>query len=455
MEALDPRNRTELYHVAVKDKFASWWLRGTPRVAGPVAARLREDFERLRYGLPPRLREYCLERYQVDIAGRYAGTPISVPFGKASGQLSLNAAQVRRDAEAGLGFIVLKTAIGESPGGTRTMGEWAIPETRMRVERISGAPGPLWPDSHPPDGWTVTWKGRGWPDTLARYAAFLESALEAAATGAGSAESVPVVAPSLKLHLPVAPDEPAHREEYAHSLGSLVEAWRRHLPLPMPVEKDFSPTLAGDWRSTEKERVLRWLRETPDLLVESVPPGSIRPGIKLMNAAADLEFQVEMMRAVTAGPSTPPAFLVYANRLFDPDREFEGVRGAASGGPDLALRNLAALAMASRERERGTMPPLPEVSATGDIQSGRRACEYALLGATSCQMHTLFQLPDGEFAARMRNKSAAVLHHLVFHPESGLLAWLLHFSAQLGSTVHWLDLPALGCQHTAFELSAA
>ena len=44
----------------------------------------------------------ALLTYGVDIAGEYAGERIRNPFGKASGQLSLNVRQVRRDAEAGL-----------------------------------------------------------------------------------------------------------------------------------------------------------------------------------------------------------------------------------------------------------------------------------------------------------------------------------------------------------------
>jgi hypothetical protein len=59
-------------------------------------------------------------------------------------------------------------------------------------------------------------------------------------------------------------------------------------------------------------------------------------------------------------------------------------------------------------------------------------------------MHTLFQLPDTELASTTRNKTAAVLHHLVFHPGSGLLAWIEHLRRTTGQTLHWLDLPALG-----------
>jgi hypothetical protein len=85
------------------------------------------------------------------------------------------------------------------------------------------------------------------------------------------------------------------------------------------------------------------------------------------------------------------------------------------------------------------------LSGTGDILTGRTAALYGLRGATSCQMHTLFQLPDTEFAARTRNKAEAVLHHLLFHPTSGLVAWLLHLRRVTGrAELNWLDLPSVG-----------
>jgi hypothetical protein len=166
-----------------------------------------------------------------------------------------------------------------------------------------------------------------------------------------------------------------------------------------------------------------------------------------MNTRFDLDFQVEMVRVLLDEAEPPPDYLVYANRLFDPAREFEGKVGVAYGGPDLSRRNLEGLRAVARARRHGRIRrSLPSLSGTGDILTGRMAAEYGLLGASSCQMHTLFQLPDREFGATTRNKTAAVLHHLVFHPESGLLAWLLHLGEVHGRPVAWLDLPRVGEQ---------
>jgi hypothetical protein len=88
---------------------------------------------------------------------------------------------------------------------------------------------------------------------------------------------------------------------------------------------------------------------------------------------------------------------------------------------------------------------LTPISATGDILTGRTAAQYGLLGATSCQMHTLFQLPDTEFGARTRNKAEAALHHLLLHPTTGLVPWLLHLRRVTGrAELNWLDLPKAG-----------
>lgn len=400
-----------------------------PEVRRDVAYRLQEDFERCRDGLPEDLRAYVVERYQLDLAGEYAGEGTRNPFGKASGQLSLNARQVRRDGEAQLGFVVLKTVIAQDAGGTQSMSEWAIPETRMAVGRIVSSRGE--------EGWTVTWKGRGWHGAFREYLEFFGAALEI------GLESGMPIAPSVKYHLPAAGETEFRTAEYAYTTQALQEVWNHARSGPMPLEKDFSPTLAGDRRSEEREQILHWLRRVPDLIRAGARPGGpgVTVGMKLMNARFDEAFQVEMVRAAVDGPEFPPDFLVYANRLFDPEREFEGHCGVAVGGPDLSRRNLRCLTRVQNAVERGEFQQaMPPVGATGDILTGKRALQYRLLGATSCQMHTVFQLPDTEFAGRMRNKTEAVLHHLIFHPESGLIAWMDHVAQRLGrKSVSWLD----------------
>jgi hypothetical protein len=389
---------------------------------------LARDYERFATALPQPLEEYVRDRYSIDLSSEYGGLPIKNPFGKASGQLSLNVSQVRNDAEAGLGFVVLKTIIAEDEHGAQSMSEWAIHETRMIVERIKGASGR--------EGWTVTWKGRGWYDTFEKYLEFFGEALRV-----GQDMKMPVV-PSCKYHLPRSDEVDWKLGEYQYTTRRLLEVWQRHGPagLEMPIEKDFSPTLAGSDRAAQTEIILHWLMRVTGLIRHAASPNRIKVGLKVFNGVFDDAFQLEMLRAINEGcvADDVPDFLVYGNRLFDPDREFDGVRGIAYGGPDLSERNLAVLGNMRTLEEGGEIPLcLFPISATGNIVSGRIAAEYLLRGASSFQMHTYFQLPSSEYKMRRGGKTARALHELYFHPEEGLLAWLLHLRRAFDWPTDW------------------
>jgi hypothetical protein len=391
-------------------------VKGKPEIDSASRAALLRDYERFRDGLPDSLETYVQDIYKIDLSSEYGDHSIKNPFGKASGQLSLNIAQVRRDCEEGLGFVVLKSIIAEDASGAQSMSEWAIEETRMVVERIVG--------QDQSKGWTVSWKGRGWYDTFDSYLEFFDEALSVA-----TPVSV-LVAPSCKYHLPSAGEGKWNVGEYEYTTRRLMDVWQRHYPnVPMPIEKDFSPTLAGSDRAAQAEIILQWLIRVTNLIRKAASPSAIKIGLKVFNAILDDAFQLEMLRAINEKCSAEdvPDFLVYANRLFDPNREFDGVRGIAYGGPDLSKRNLAVLRDMRLLEHQGAIPvcKLP-ISATGNIVSGRIAAEYLLRGASSFQMHTYFQLPSGEYTMKTRGKTARALLELCFHPEEGLLAWLLH-----------------------------
>lgn len=373
---------------------------------------------------PPRDLHHILRTdLGVDVATRFAGLEIPHPFGKGSGQLSCTAAQVLDDASAGLAFVVLKTVIAEDASGARTMGAWATSHTKMQVERRAGRTGRL--------GWTVTWQGRGWPGSLAQYAAFLGQALET-----GRERGMPVV-PSVKFHLPIS-GEPWRAEEYRHTTGALLGAWQRAgLRLPMLLEKDFSPTLAGDDRSRDRETILSWLEGVPRL-VHAAAPGRVALGVKVMNAVFDDGFQARMLERLARRAAPPPAWLTVFNRLFDAGR------GVAYGGWDLSDRNLRVLRLA-----RESAIPLPPLSATGNICSGRMMVEYALMGCENGQIHTFFQLPNTEYTATAGPRSARALHTLFLHPRSGLVPWLWHLAEtgvveRHGGAVRFRDVVRIG-----------
>ncbi len=364
-------------------------------------------------GLPENLEAYLAERYQLDVSTTYAGLPIANPFGKASGQLSMTARQVEEDVQAGLGFVVLKTVIAQDETGAQAMQDWAVKEARMVVEPITGQSGAT--------GWTVSWKGRGWWGTFDEYLQLIHDALRIA-TGRNT-----LIVPSCKYHLPTPDEDFWKKSEYQYTTARMLKAWQSAGSGPMPLEKDFSPTLAGSDRAAQQAKILEWLTTVPRLIRDATDDAAqVRVGLKIFNALFDDEFQLEMLRTIHAAEDRAD-FFVYGNRLFDLHREFDGKRGIAYGGPDLSDRNLRVMTRFQSE----TAPPLPW-SATGDINSGKMALEYALRGASSFQLHTFFQLPNDQYAAKVGNKTQKALHELYFHPVRGLIVWMRHLAGVLG-----------------------
>lgn len=375
-------------------------LSGVPKYSQASRAKLDAVIRRTAGAPPANLAEVIREELDVDLTTQYGGLRIAHPFGKASGQLSCTVSQVDDDVRAGMAFVVLKTVIAEDATGARSMEAWTVRDTKMRVEERVSSSGR--------NGWTVTWTGRGWSGTLSEYLTLFEAAL-AAAKDAG----VPVI-PSVKYHLP-ADREPYRSEEYGHTTEQLLDVWdRAGCEGATVLEKDFSPTLAGDDRAADLDGVLRWLADVPEL-IEAAAPGRVRLGVKVMNAVADDDFQLAMLDTLSRQATPPPAYLVVCNRLFD------RARGLAFGGWDLSDRNLRVLGAA---RKRGMV--LPPLSGTGNICSGRVMLEYALLGCENGQVHTFFQLPHREYTATAGTRSARALHTLLLHPLEGLVPWLWH-----------------------------
>ena len=369
-------------------------------------ASLARDFERFKRELPRDFAAHAREAYHIDLSARYLGESLAHPVGKGSGQLSLNAGQLETDADAGLAFAVLKTVIAQDASGTQSMAAWAIHETRMKVERRSG-------------GWTVTWKGRGWDRSFEDYLGLVRAGRDL--TRAGRLLAVP----SVKYHLPKL-TETFRLDEYAFTTRALASAWGE---APLLLEKDFSPTLAGDQLAEEKQQILRWLREVPARIRDHA---DVRVAMKLMNARFDDAFQREMILAASGADA-----LVVFNRLFDAEK------GVAYGGPDLSERNLRVLN--SYRPLPSPTAPYRQLSGTGNIHSGRLIAEYAQRGCSSVQLHTFFQLPLEEYPATHGSRTQRALHALIFDPRDGLIAVMLEREAggaleQRGGELHFLDL---------------
>ena len=356
-----------------------------------MRAQLERDFERFGRELPRDFPAHVRERYHIDLSARYLGFPLPHPIGKGSGQLSLHESQLESDHQGGLAFVVLKTVIAQDASGAQTMKAWATHETKMEVERRR---------SGDREGWTVTWKGRGWDRSFDDYLALVRVARDLTRSG----EMVAV--PSVKYHLPLL-DEAFRDEEYQFTTGALARQWGAG---PLPLEKDFSPTLAGDSRSDEREAILRWLAEVPGRIRAG---GDVRLGVKLMNARFDDDFQRQMVE----GTKGVDALIVF-NRLFDVEQR------VAYGGWELSDRNLRILSTPGLRPGLGTT-----LTGTGNVCSGRMIAEYALQGCESVQLHTAFQLPLSAYPSTDGSRTQRVLHQMIFDPKDGLIAVLWEHEA--------------------------
>ena len=130
----------------------------------------------------------------------------------------------------------------------------------MVVERIEGT-------ETGDAGWTVTWNGRGWWQTFDEYLELVRSAC-----AIGRARGLLVV-PSVKYHLPQPGETQWRTEEYEFTTRAILAAyhsgWRGP---PLPLEKDFSPTLAGSDRAGQREGRPRLDRAACPALIRCRPP---------------------------------------------------------------------------------------------------------------------------------------------------------------------------------------
>ena len=221
------------------------------------------------------------------------------------------------------------------------MGAWAIHETRMRVERRAAADGR--------DGWTVTWKGRGWDRSFDDYLALVRAAGDL--TRAGELLAVP----SVKYHLPRL-DEPFRDGGVpAHDRAARGGVGRGRRCRSRRTSRPRSP---GTRWPTSAARILRWLREVP-----GADPQAAGSGADPARAQAHERAVRRRLSARDATAAAGADALVCFNRLWDAGAE-RGLRrlGPERAQPPRARARRAArptLAAAHRDRQRLLRPHGP------------------------------------------------------------------------------------------------
>ena len=405
-------------------------------------AQIERDYLRFcNDGLPKEIEGYIEQQYGVDVSSRYGGLPIKIPFGLASGQLSTGFAQVKNAIQSGIGFVVMKTVLSQDQFGNSTMQAWKVDAPHMKVEKIASRSGR--------EGYTVTWKGRGWHKSFGEYLRFMRQSLSLSKdTG------VPVI-PSCKFNLPADEKNGFQDDEYRYTLARLAEVWRESYTGDMYLEKDFSPTLAGSDLAEQKDTILWWIRQVPGEIKKMMPEG-LTLGLKLLNTLFEDQFQLELLQEAM-GKNNQTDYLVCFNRLFDPEKVFEGKKGVAFGGYDLSERNLKILSALRLKQQKGLveMRDIP-ISATGNICTGRMMAEYALRGCQNGQIHTGFQLPDACYGMKTGTRMERALNELFFNPCDGLLAsvFCLHEMGLLdadNAELHFSDVVGAYKRYSIFK----
>ena len=235
---------------------------------------------------------YLRATYGLDDERLVRGYVRSEPLGQGLGPaLAQSSPRSRRPSSEGLGFVVLKTVIAQDAAGAQAMAAWAIKESRMVAEPIT---------SREPA------RGAGRSPGGAGMVAIVRRLPRARPRGsrAGPRRGMLVV-PSVKYHLPGSRrDTLAGRGISAYDRCSRSTPGSKGAsPLPLILEKDFSPRSPAPTWPRRGATVLDWLQRVPGL-IRTAAPGAVRLGLKLFNSLDDDDFQLAMLRRST--PRTGP-----------------------------------------------------------------------------------------------------------------------------------------------------
>lgn len=337
--------------------------------------------------VPGNIGEIVEQATGICLSARYVDYNLSHPIIVAPGQLTLNLNQVESIRKAGFAGCVLKSVVGESPDGICSMSMQRKKPTSISSFYESYDTQCEYPIIH--------WNGRCDVRALDDYMTFAKDVKKSVDDG----RFVPVA--SILCHLPL-PGEEIKTDEWIHTTKSIFSAGYSH------IEIDFCPFLSGDNYTEDQKNVLRWYRICPEIM-KSIS-SDIRVIPKMLNLSWGLDFQIAIAEAAVKGGADG---IIVANRIFKPEY------GSGHGGEELRHINLAQV------REIKKRFPSLHISATGGVYDGRMAFDYLQAGADNIQVLSYLMGKVQTPFEKCGNKFDKVLHKLLLHPQTGLVAAII------------------------------
>ena len=263
-----------------------------PDALRPVAARSRPRLRTREF--PRNSIAICWQSYGLDMTASYAGIPLRNPVGQGVGPALAEPSLGRGSGRRRPGLVVLKTVIAQDARARSAMSAWAIKESQMAVEPIK-APSPETKAGRSPG--TAGAGGSRSKTTWISFAPRARSARERQAPR----RSIDQIPPARARG-----DGLAHRRIPRHDSRDPRCLSTRAGQLPMPLEKDFSPTLAGSDRAASRRIGARLAQAR----ARSDPRGGPDPGTgssrpQALQQPRGRRFQRQLLAEVFRSPDPP------------------------------------------------------------------------------------------------------------------------------------------------------
>lgn len=344
--------------------------------------RLKEIFLKERNNFEDKVKKIA----GIDLTAKYGNFLLKNPILVAPGQFTRTETQIKQIREAGFAGCVLKSVVGEDEKGNCSMISYRKPQSYLKsvyddfdIER-------KYPIIH--------WDGRADTRTLSEYIQFSKNIF-------GEKRKSFLVVASFLCHFPF-PGEEIKKSEWIYTTEKLYEIGARIF------EIDFCPQLSKEEEKIEKENILRWYREIPEIVKSVAEDISVFP--KILNLEYGFDFQIEMVKASVEGNADG---VVIANRIFK--KEF----GCAHGGKELKERNIKQI------KEVRKIFPEIHISATGGVYTGKDILDYIEAGAENVQLLSFLMGKTSINFGIEGTKFEKVFHYLLFDEETGLLPLML------------------------------